>query len=498
MVHNGCNTVSAVKDEKVFEVGSSPSADWWGGVEGCSSCSEEEEAGERKGEEKEGLLYWHENKDFHGNKISQSRIHLITSFGLQFSSVWSNGRWLIFSWLTCGFESKTLRFKVEEGWMTERRQVFSHLGPWTIEQLSYTTKSHNCKSLHESKTMEMKSLLRPWIKLVYSSIIICTLFIDIAKSLSACDYEKNPETGCDRSLMTICDTVTKRCICKSGYPIEVNGRCFEYKSVGEECITSSQCFKAKCVDLATNEEIMSEEGIMNTKKGICKCTDDRYLDLETRECVQRFIVRRCFFNYECFRTNSYCNRSKCSCKSGFIYDASSDKCLPNPLGVICWNGYISENGTKVCRPTSGGTDTRYPYFRRPTYVNFMWPVFAFVLVILMFKLLKEGLERECPIPPIAPNSTCPMSDVRTSIDSTIPGNVGGDYRRSTGLIRPLVSHRTNLSLTSSMANRVNLNSSPSIDTIVSLPPPYDSHIGTPIQVIPNEQPPSYEEATRVK
>lgn len=329
--------------------------------------------------------------------------------------------------------------------------------------------------------------------------MIIMSMVHIAASMSACDYEKNPETGCDRSLMTICDTVTKKCICKSGYPIEVNGRCFEYKEVGEECITASQCYKAKCVDLVSGEEIISEEGIINTRKGICKCTEDRYLDAETKECVQRFIVRRCFFNYECFRTNAYCNRSKCSCKSGFIYDASTDKCHPNPLGMQCWNGYISENGTKICRPPiMGGTETRYPYFRRPTYVNFMWPVFAFVLVILMFKLLKEGLERECPVPPIGPSSAYPTSDVRSSIDSTIPSNFSGNYRRSIGLIRPVSSHRTNMSLTNSMVNRVNLNTSPSIDTIVSMPPPYDSHVESPIHVTPNEQPPSYEEATRVK
>lgn len=367
-----------------------------------------------------------------------------------------------------------------------------------------------------------------WIEVIY---LISIVLMRTVCGLSPCDYEKNPETGCDRSLMTICDTVTKKCICKSGYPIEVNGRCFEYKSVGEECITSSQCFKAKCVDGVTGDEIISEEGVVNTKKGVCKCTEDRFFDPESRECLQRFIVRRCFFNYECFRQNSYCNRSKCNCKSGYMYDSLSDKCLSNPLGIMCWNGYISENGTKVCRPlipSGPGSDTRYPYFRRPTYVNFMWPVFAFVLVILMFKLLKEGLERECPVPPGM--SPCPASaGSRIIDDSHIPTNLihSSNYRRSLRLIRPPASNSLGsgslgsgslgsgslgssnrsavnpLSLSSTsastlMAHRLNLNTSPSIDTIVSMPPPYESHLSSPVQVIPNEQPPSYEEATRVK
>ena len=213
---------------------------------------------------------------------------------------------------------------------------------------------------------------------------ILSLVNESLQSLPSCDFTLYPDSGCAAQLMTSCVVATMKCVCRSGYPIEVNGRCFEYKSVGKECITSSQCFKAKCVDPQSGEEIVSEQGVEANRKGVCKCTEDRFLDPVTKECTQRFIHKKCSFfanTVDC-GVYAYCDRGRCTCRPGFVYDVLTDQCIPTPIhfNPPCYAGFITvtENGTTRCRHRvdperyyPGGT---YPYFRRPSYANLMWYV----------------------------------------------------------------------------------------------------------------------------
>ena len=126
------------------------------------------------------------------------------------------------------------------------------------------------------------------------------------------------------------------------------------------------------------------------------------------------------------------------------------------------------------------------------------PVFAFFLVLLMFKLLKEGIERECPNPPSSPfvdssvprrrpsrlNLMLPISRhiqgvSHSHVSSAAVGASGGGGGRTRG---------------ASTGGTVTDARSPSMDTVISLPPPYDSQTMGP--VVAGDLPPSYEEATR--
>ena len=207
-------------------------------------------------------------------------------------------------------------------------------------------------------------------------ISLLSLVQQALASLPTCNYTLFPETGCAAQLMTFCQVATNKCACRSGYPIEVNGRCFEYKTVGKECITSSQCFKAKCVDVKNGEEIVLEEGVEANRKGVCKCTEDRFLDPVRKECIVRLVHRKCsFFDTPDCGAYTYCDRGRCTCRPGFVYEVQMDQCIPNPVQFHppCFAGSIvvTENGTTRCRQR-GDPSGYYPYFRRPSYANLMW------------------------------------------------------------------------------------------------------------------------------
>lgn len=213
-------------------------------------------------------------------------------------------------------------------------------------------------------------------------ISVLVLVQESLQSLPSCDFTLFPSSGCPEQLMTSCQVATNKCVCRTGYPIEVNGRCFEYKGVGMECITSSQCFKGKCVDLKTGEElVLSEQGVEAARKGMCQCTEDRFLHPVRKECTQRLIHRKCTFfsNTADCGPYAYCDRGRCSCRPGFVYDVATDVCITNPIhfNPPCFAAgsiVVTENGTTRCRHRGGDVDGYYPHFRRPSYANLMWSV----------------------------------------------------------------------------------------------------------------------------
>lgn len=119
-------------------------------------------------------------------------------------------------------------------------------------------------------------------------------------------------------------------------------------------------------------------------------------------------------------------------------------------------------------------------------------MFAFFLVLLMFKLLKEGIERECPNPAPGTSVTSAFLDTRrptSRLNVMLPIPRHGQVSRNNS------SRHHNQQL--SQARAPHSVRSPSLDTIISLPPPYDSQTMSPPRTsIPGDLPPTYEEATR--
>lgn len=125
------------------------------------------------------------------------------------------------------------------------------------------------------------------------------------------------------------------------------------------------------------------------------------------------------------------------------------------------------------------------------------PIFAFFLVLLMFKLLKEGIERECPNPGPGTSVSASFLDTRRPTSRfnvmlpipRVPGPSHMSTTRSNSTGGPHTQHLSH-------ARPPHTVRSPSLDTIISLPPPYDSQTMSPPRTTTRDLPPSYEEATR--
>ena len=125
--------------------------------------------------------------------------------------------------------------------------------------------------------------------------------------------------------------------------------------------------------------------------------------------------------------------------------------------------------------------------------------------MLMFKLLKEGIERECPNPPVL---SSPLESSTFSASHHSRQRQRHTPASRLNLLLPITNVTGPSQGTSSGGSRGAGPAaagagggggglrSPSLDTIISLPPPYDSQTMISRSTIPGDQPPSYEEATR--
>ena len=273
------------------------------------------------------------------------------------------------------------------------------------------------------------------------------------RSKVKCDFEKYPSGGCADHLTSECEMTSATCVCRTGYPVTVNGRCFAYRDISDLCVTSRQCarVKGKCIDNNNEEVVVNEDGnypfesisggsngdtsigdsghksskflsSVRLSVGICKCSEpNQYYNMDRGECMSRVLGKKCFFNTDCFsRSHSYCDGSKCKCKVGFFHDLVHDECKPS-LVTLCIYGSLIVNGTQKCKQspritirdghsdadsiingdpnsilgTIGGADGGSGHRNASSVSALFWPVIAFFLVILLLRMLKEGMKRDC-------------------------------------------------------------------------------------------------------
>lgn len=347
-----------------------------------------------------------------------------------------------------------------------------------------------------------------------------------------CDFDKFPEAGCADSATSFCNNDTNQCVCRAGHPVNVNGRCFAIRDIDELCVTTRQCsrIKAKCIDNA-GEEVVSNDNPsewssqtsaheLNTRMvvGTCKCHTGRFYHQDKKECSQRVLGNKCLFQNDCYsRSHSFCDGTKCKCKNGFFHDFVADECRPS-IVALCMFGYVFENGTQKCRPardSNGGTilDGRVSGHSplSSSLSALFWPIIAFFLVILLLKMLKEGMRRDCER---AAASVAADHDPTRRGRRTRPhhhhrnlGPHGRAYRHypseflpSLGLASTsVVSSPSHIPPPSASTSDTRRSRAPEIIVLMP-PPPYSATPNGPEVTISHpeigEQPPSYEEATR--
>lgn len=390
-------------------------------------------------------------------------------------------------------------------------------------------------------------------------LILSTHVMEVTQAKNfKCDFQKFPEGGCSDPLTSTCNPETDQCVCRASYPVNVHGRCFAIRDVEDLCVTSRQCskIKGKCFDNA-GEEVVANDFLelnpsssgssssslmpptvheLNTRMlvGSCKCPEGLFYHQEKSECTPRILGRKCHFNTDCFqRSHSFCDGSKCKCKSGFFQDVGSDECKPNVV-ALCMMGYVYENGTQKCRPSAIKTDangnpfeaTRGPHAPLSSSLSALfWPIIAFFLVILLLKMLKEGMRRDCERAAVAagvvPSGSSESRSSRSRRNRSHGSHVRGGqsssrpYRHYPSEFLPALGFASSAS-TSSLTRGLTTapgalfttsgsNRSRPHEIIVLMPPPPYTATPNPIvdgvttasqSAITVEEPPSYEEATR--
>lgn len=206
------------------------------------------------------------------------------------------------------------------------------------------------------------------------------------------------------------------------------------------------------------------------------------------------------------RSHSYCDGARCKCKSGFLQDFASDECRPSLL-ALCMYGYVYENGTQKCRPSSksdtGGFDS-HPAIRsgHPSPLSsslsaLFWPVIAFFLVILLLKMLKEGMRRDCERAAASVASGA-ASDPRNR--HRRPRSHHHHHRSLGHHTRPFRHYPSELLPAVAGPQTAPSSRSRAPEIIVLMPPPPYSPtaVGPEVSLAAAvvEEPPTYEEATR--
>lgn len=176
-------------------------------------------------------------------------------------------------------------------------------------------------------------------------------------------------------------------------------------------------------------------------------------------------------------------------------------------------GYVYENGTQKCRPSSkseAGFDAHpggrpgHPSPLTTSLSALFWPVIAFFLVILLLKMLKEGMRRDCEraaASVAAGTSTGGSSDPRNRHRRPRSHH---HHHRSLGHhnSRPFRHYPSELLPTiGAVPNTVSSSSRSRAPEIIVLmpPPPYSPSATGPEVSLASavvEEPPTYEEATR--
>lgn len=425
---------------------------------------------------------------------------------------------------------------------------------WTLRPSS-SSKSSSLKTSRRSAIMTVNPLLYKDILWTFSMIylMLSSLVMEVTHGKNfKCDYQKFPEGGCSDPLTTTCNPETDQCVCRSSYPVNVHGRCFAIRDVEDLCVTSRQCskIKGKCFDNAGEEVVANDYPALdlnpsspisptvhelNTRMlvGVCKCPEGYFYHQDKGECTTRILGRKCHFNTDCFhRSHSFCDGSKCKCKQGFFQDFSNDECKPS-IVALCMLGYVYENGTQKCRPTktdvNGGSSFDGNRGHAPLSSSLsalFWPIIAFFLVILLLKMLKEGMRRDCERAAAAAGVSSGSSSEARSGRSRRNRSHGSHNRSINAAGRPyrhypsdflpslgFASSASTSSLTRGLTSApptfvtsTGSNRNRSAEIIVLMPPPpYSATPNTTVDgvtvttassAITVEEPPSYEEATR--
>ena len=209
------------------------------------------------------------------------------------------------------------------------------------------------------------------------------------------------------------------------------------------------------------------------------------------------------------RIHSFCDGYRCRCKSGFVQDFALDECRAS-LASTCIFGYVYENGTQKCRPSSK-SDASSNFDSHPSIRSghssplssslsaLFWPVIAFFLVILLLKMLKEGMRRDCErAAATVASGTAPESGRRHRRSRS------HHHHRSLGHhVRPFRHFPSELLPTNAAvlpSSGPSSSRSRAAEIIVLMPPPpYTPTAAEPevsLAIGVGEEPPTYEEATR--
>lgn len=212
------------------------------------------------------------------------------------------------------------------------------------------------------------------------------------------------------------------------------------------------------------------------------------------------------------RSHSFCDGSRCKCKSGFMQDYATDECRPS-LVSLCMYGYVYENGTQKCRPSTksdtgafdphSGARPGHPSPLSSSLSALFWPVIAFFLVILLLKMLKEGMRRDCERAAASvaaggggPSSSDPRNRHRRPRSHhhhhRSLGHHSRPFRHYPSDLMPSIGQVPN-TVSSSSRNRA-----PEIIVLMPPPPYSPSATGPEVSLASAvvEEPPTYEEATR--
>lgn len=88
-------------------------------------------------------------------------------------------------------------------------------------------------------------------------IILASINKSAEASLSACDYERYPDSGCYSGSNLVCDSETLKCKCQSETPVLIDGRfCVARRKANEICQYNQECDNQNgyyCSFLETNE-----------------------------------------------------------------------------------------------------------------------------------------------------------------------------------------------------------------------------------------------------
>lgn len=190
--------------------------------------------------------------------------------------------------------------------------------------------------------------------LFQSAIFQISLFSNILLTITdaiKCDFNRFP-SGCEDEIGSVCNMTSNQCQCKDGFDVRVSDLlCLQLKNITESCFISAQCIqlpRAKIGCYYDDQELVkiTSKSLFRIQamahdlhliKGACYCAPGYYLN-SNNECVSKKLLDSfCISSNECLTTNSYCDyfTQKCRCKPKFRYSSKRNKCVSQLIGESC-------------------------------------------------------------------------------------------------------------------------------------------------------------------